>query len=1235
MAQTVTVTGVDDALADGNIAYSIVTAAAVSSDGSYSGVNPADVSVTNTDNDTVGITVNPTSGLVTTEAGGTATFTVVLNSQPTADVTIALSSDDMTEGIVGPASLTFTAANWNIAQTVTVTGVDDAVADGDIAYSIVTAAAVSADGNYGGFDAANVSVTNTDNDTAGITVSPTTGLVTSEAGGTATFTVVLTSQPTADVTIALSSSDLTEGTVGPASLTFTAANWNIAQTVTVTGVDDLVVDGDIAYSIVTAAAVSTDGDYNGRNPSDVSVTNTDNDTAGITVSPTSGLTTTEAGGTATFTVVLTSQPTADVTIALSSSDLTEGTVGPASLTFTAANWNVAQTVTVTGVDDALADGNIAYSILTAAAVSSDSSYSGFDAADVSVTNTDNDTAGITVSPTAGLVTTEAGGTATFTVVLNSQPTADVTIALSSSDLTEGTVGPASLTFTAANWNVAQTVTVTGVDDAIADGDVAYTILTAAAVSTDGGYSGFDAADVSVTNTDDDTAGITVSPTSGLTTTEAGGTATFTVVLTSQPTADVTIALSSSDLTEGTVGPASLTFTAANWNLAQTVTVTGVDDAIADGDIAYSILTAAAVSTDGSYSGFDAADVSVTNTDNDTAGITVSPTSGLTTTEAGGSDTFTVVLDTQPTADVTVALSSSDLTEGTVGPASLTFTAANWNVAQTVTVTGVDDAIADGDVAYTILTAAAVSTDGGYNGFDAADVSVTNTDDDTAGITVSPTSGLVTTEGGGTATFTVVLNSQPTADVTIALSSSDLTEGTVGPASLTFTAANWNVAQTVTVTGADDAIADGDIAYSIVTAAATSTDGSYSGLNAADVSVTNTDNDTAGITVSPISGLTTTEAGGTATFTVVLTSQPTADVTIALSSSDLTEGTVGPASVTFTSANWNVAQTVTVTGVDDLVVDGDIAYSIVTAAANSSDATYSGFDAADVSVTNTDNDTAGVTVSPTTGLVTTEAGGTATFTVVLNSQPTADVTIALSSSDLTEGTVGPASLTFTAANWNVAQTVTVTGVDDALADGNIAYSILTAAAVSSDSSYSGFDAADVSVTNTDNDTAGITVSPTAGLVTTEAGGTATFTVVLDTQPTADVTIALSSSDLTEGTVGPASLTFTVGNWNVAQTVTVTGVDDAIADGDIAYSIVTAAAISTDGNYSGFDAADVVGHQHRQRHGRYHGQPDQRPDDDRSWRHGNVHGRPEYPAHGRRHDRACPAATSRKVRLVRHP
>ncbi|MHB8899143.1 MAG: hypothetical protein ACYC6Y_10395, partial [Thermoguttaceae bacterium] len=167
---------------------------------------------------------------------------------------------------------------------------------------------------------------------------------------------------------------------------------------------------------------------------------------------------------------------------------------------------------------------------------------------------------------------------------------------------------------------------------------------------------------------------------------------------------------------------------ADWMTPKTVTITGVNDDVDDGDIAYTILTAGAVSGDGKYNGLDAADVSVTNTDDDTAGITVAPTAGLVTTEAGGTAQFTVMLDTEPTADVTVTVASDDATEGNVVPMVLMFTSQNWNVAQTVTVTGVDDEVDDGDVLVTILTSVS-SSDPGYDALDAADVSVTNQDDD--------------------------------------------------------------------------------------------------------------------------------------------------------------------------------------------------------------------------------------------------------------------------------------------------------------------------------------------------------------------------------------------------------------------------------------------------------------------------------------------------------------------------
>lgn len=111
------------------------------------------------------------------------------------------------------------------------------------------------------------------------------------------------------------------------------------------------------------------------------------------------------------------------------------------------------------------------------------------------------------------------------------------------------------------------------------------------------------------------------------------------------------------------------------------------------------------------------------------GVTVTPASGLVTTESGGSATFQLVLDAAPWADVIIGLSSSDEGEGIVSPASLTFTPANWSEPQTVTVTGVQDGVADGDTDYVILTAAAISDDAAYQGWDPADVSVTNLDDD--------------------------------------------------------------------------------------------------------------------------------------------------------------------------------------------------------------------------------------------------------------------------------------------------------------------------------------------------------------------------------------------------------------------------------------------------------------------------------------------------------------------------
>ena len=190
-----------------------------------------------------------------------------------------------------------------------------------------------------------------------------------------------------------------------------------------------------------------------------------------------------------------------------------------------------------------------------------------------------------------------------------------------------------------------------------------------------------------------------------------------------------------------------------------MTVTGVDDDIIDGtqnsNLTLSIVSAI---TDDDFDAVADQTVSVSTTDDDVAGFTVSEPDGSTTvTEAGDTDTFTVVLDAQPDSDVVLSITSSDTGEATV-TSTLTFTSANWDTAQVVTVTGVDDDLIDGTI--TSTTTISVDDANSDDNFDAvADqtVSVSTTDDDVAGFTVSEPDGSTTvTEAGDTDTFTVVL-----------------------------------------------------------------------------------------------------------------------------------------------------------------------------------------------------------------------------------------------------------------------------------------------------------------------------------------------------------------------------------------------------------------------------------------------------------------------------------------------
>ncbi len=1099
-AQTVTVSaGEDD---DG--ANDAATLLHTASGGDYAG-ETANVAVTVTDDDEVELTLSATA--LGVAEGDDAEYTVRLSTQPTAQVTVAITGQAGTDLTLDSISLTFTTATWNTAQTVTVSAGEDDDGANDAATLLHTASG----GDYAG-ETASVSVTVTDDDDVELTLSA-TALGVAE-GDDGEYTVRLATQPTATVTVAVTGHSGTDLTLDTASLTFTTATWNTAQTVTVTAGED----DDGANDAATLLHTASGGDYAGETAS-VSVTVTDDDEVELTLSTTAlGV---AEGDDAEYTVRLSTQPTATVTVAVTGHSGTDLTLDTASLTFTTATWNTAQTVTVSaGEDD---DGaNDAATLLHTA---SGGDYAG-ETASVSVTVTDDDEVELTLSATA--LGVAEGDDAEYTVRLSTQPTATVTVAVTGQASTDLTLDTASLTFTTASWNTVQTVTVTAGEDDDGANDAATLLHTASG----GDYAG-ETASVAVTVTDDDEADLTLSTTAlGV---AEGGDGEYTVRLATQPSAQVTVAITGHSGTDLTLDTASLTFTTATWNTAQTVTVSAGEDDDGANDAATLLHTASG----GDYAG-ETASVAVTVTDDDDVGLTLS-TTALGITE-GDDGEYTVRLATQPTAQVTVAITGQAGTDLSLDATSLTFTTATWNTAQTVTVSAGEDDDGANDAATLLHTASG----GDYAG-ETASVAVTVTDDETVGLTLSTTA-LGVAEGDD-GEYTVRLSTQPTAQVTVAITGHSGTDLTLDTASLTFTTASWNTVQTVTVSAGEDDDGANDAATLLHTASG----GDYAGETAS-VAVTVTDDETVGLTVSTTAlGV---AEGGSNTYTVRLSTEPTAQVTVAVTGQAGTDLTLDTASLTFTTASWNTAQTVTVTAGEDDDGANDAATLLHTASGGD----YAG-ETASVAVTVTDDESVGLTLS-TTALRVAE-GGSNTYTVRLATQPTAQVTVAVTGQAGTDLTLDTASLTFTTASWNTAQTVTVTAGEDDDAANDAATLLHTA----SGGDYAG-ETASVAVTVTDDESVGLTLSTTALGVT--EGGSNTYTVRLATQPTAQVTIAVTGQAGTDLTLDTASLTFTTASWNTAQTVTVTAGEDDDAANDAAALLHTASG----GDYAGETASVAV-------------------------------------------------------------
>lgn len=397
----------------------------------------------------------------------------------------------------------------------------------------------------------------------------------------------------------------------------------------------------------------------------------------------------------------------------------------------------------------------------------------------------------------------------------------------------------------------------------------------------------------------------------------------------------------------------------------------------------------------------------------------------------------------------------------------------------------------------------------------------------AGITITASDGTMAINeiDATTDTYAIALTAIPVAPVILQLDVTDgqtqvSTDGTTFANSVTLSLSDTNPV-TITVKAVDDFVAEGNHTSTITHSITSSGDPAYSNTLTPipDINLTITDNDTAGITVSSISG-NTLEAGNGATFTVVLNSQPTETVSVSLTSDNTSEGIVSTPTLAFSPNNWNTPQSVTVIGVDDAVDDGDITYNIITNV-TSDDPTYNTLTPVGVALTNIDNDGPGLIITQSDGNTTvTQDGDTDTYEVVLNTIPTEPVTVTIDPDDSINAGAGagnPITLVFAADSTAlIPQTVTVTSVDTPVANFT---SSLTHSVTSADPNYN---SASLPIT--------VDGTPTAEVIT-----------VVTTNTTLPPTLRNTSNNvfLIEGDSGIANLQFTLAQ-NGASLVNEVGV-----------------------------------------------------------------------------------------------
>ena len=1058
--------------------------------------------VTLNNDDSAAVTIADVSGA---ENGGTITVTATLDNAVQGGFTVDMNTADGTATIadsdyiaVTGQTLTFTGTAGE-TQTFTITPTGDTKFETNetvtVSQSNLAATSLAVDIT----DGATVTLNNDDTEPT-VTLSVDNSSI-AEATGTAAITATLSNLSINAATVTLAySGTATSGTdynaTASTSITIPAGSLSASATTGITAIQDA--NPETNETIIIDVTNVTNGTENGTQQQTITIIDDDTPNVSFTSTSSSGL---ESVSSANATVDLSVASGLTVTVdyvvtGTATGSGTDYTLANGTLTFNPAD--VQETITIASiVDDAILEANETVIITL-----SNPSNANLGANTVhTYTINNDDTAAVTIADVSGA---ENGGTITVTATLDNavqggftvdMNTADGTATIADSDYTA--VTGQTLTFTGTAGET-QTFTITPTGDTKFETNETVTVSQGNLAATSLAVDITDGATVTLNN--DDSAAVTIADVSGA---ENGGTITVTATLDNavqggftvdMNTADGTATIADSDYTAVTGQTLTFTGTAGE---TQTFTITPTGDTKFETNETVTVSQGNLAATSLAVDITDGATVTLNN--DDSAAVTIADVSGA---ENGGTITVTATLDNavqggftvdMNTADGTATIADSDYIA--VTGQTLTFTGTAGET-QTFTITPTGDTKFETNETVTVSQSNLAATSLAVDITDGATVTLNN--DDSAAVTIADVSGA---ENGGTITVTATLDNavqggftvdMNTADGTATIADSDYIA--VTGQTLTFTGtAGETQTFTITPTGDTKFETNETVTVSQSNLAATSlavdiTDGATVTLN---------NDDSAAVTIADVSGA---ENGGTITVTATLDNavqggftvdMNTADGTATIADSDYIA--VTGQTLTFTGTAGET-QTFTITPTGDTKFETN---ETVTVSQSNLAATSLAVDITDGAIVTLNNDdSAGITITPNNAqgkvdisgnLITTEAGATNTFKVFLNAQPTGNVTVAITGLDATEGSLSASSLTFTTSNWNTAQTVTVTGIDDPQIDGDIVY---TLTATASGGGYNN-QTRTVGVVNQDNDT-----SPPVSvnsITVNEASPTAVFEV----------------------------------------------------------------------------------------------------------------------------------------------